>query len=243
MRTVDTVLFDLDDTLHDDSAAYQGAAEQVAAEIAAEHAIDALALKTAYVGLADKFWQKLDPSSLSVRLKPLRISMWGEALSSVGLDEPALADRAADRYVIARNERLELFPGAVDLLKDLKARGCKLGLLTNGFSETHRDKIELLQIGAYFDAVFIADEVGMLKPDPLLFAHACLKLESAPSHSAMVGDRYNRDIIGGIKAGLFTVWLNLHDSTLAPGEPPPDATVRSIEQVASVLPIARLPLS
>lgn len=237
MRTVDTVLFDLDDTLHDDSAAYQGAADVVAAEIAAEHAIDAVALKTAYVSLADTFWQRLDPANLGVKLKPLREQMWQEALASVGLPYPELAARAADRYVIARNERLALFPGAVDLLKYLKERGCKIGMITNGFSETHRDKIELLQIGQYFDAIFIADEVGMLKPDPLLFAHACVKLASAPSHSAMVGDRYNRDITGGIQAGLFTVWLNLHGVTLAPGDPQPDATVTTIGQVASVLPL------
>src|SRR5579862_8444596 len=49
MRRLDTVLFDLDDTLHDDTACYRGAAEQVAQEIAAAHAIDALALKAAYV--------------------------------------------------------------------------------------------------------------------------------------------------------------------------------------------------
>ena len=36
-------LFDLDDTLHDDTAAYRSAAEEVAREIAAEHGIDALA--------------------------------------------------------------------------------------------------------------------------------------------------------------------------------------------------------
>lgn len=237
MSTLDTVLFDLDDTLHDDTASYRGAAEQVAHEIAAEHAIDALALKAAYVNEAESFWQRLSPDFLKLKLAPLRTEMWRNALTSLGLDDPHLPDRAADRYVIVRNEKLELFPGALDLLRSLRGRGVKLGLVTNGFSETHREKIELLELGPLFDAIFIADEVGMVKPDPLLFAHACLKLGSAPARSAMVGDRYDRDIRGAAQAGLFTVWVNVHAADLPPGAAPPDATVERIAQVESVLPL------
>ncbi len=48
----------------------------------------------------------------------------------------------------------------------------------------------------------------MVKPDPLLFAHACRTLGGAPAHGAMVGDRYDRDIRGALDAGLYTIWLN-----------------------------------
>lgn len=238
MRALEAVLFDLDDTLHDDTASYHGAAEQVAQEIAASHAIDALALKTAYVNEAESFWQRLGPEQLSVKLGSLRALMWGNALASVGLEEASLAELCSARYNAVRNERLELFPGALDLLRSLRERGLKLGLVTNGFSETHREKIELLRLGPLFDAIFIADEVGMIKPDPLLFAHACLRLGSAPARSAMVGDRYERDVHGAAKAGLFTVWVNVHHAPLPAGAPPPDAMVETIAQVESVLPLA-----
>ena len=93
----------------------------------------------------------------------------------------------------------------------------------------------MLQIGDYFDAIFIADEVGMVKPDPMLFAHACTRLESSPSVSAMVGDRYDRDIRGALEAGLFTVWINRYDSALPAGARPPDRTVASISEVQAAL--------
>jgi HAD superfamily hydrolase (TIGR01549 family) len=238
MRALDTVLFDLDDTLHDDTASYRGAAEQVAEEIAAAHAINALALKAAYVNEAESFWQRLAPDQLSIKLGPLRTQLWRAALEAVGLNVAELPEHCAERYVAVRNQRLELFPGAIDLLRSLHGRGIKLGLVTNGFAETHREKIELLRLGPLFDAIFIADEVGMIKPDPLLFAHACLKLESAPSRSAMVGDRYDRDIRGAQRAGLFTVWVNVHRAALPAGAAPPDVTVETIGQVESVLPLA-----
>jgi putative hydrolase of the HAD superfamily len=229
------VLFDLDDTLHDDTLAYQSAAEEVAHEIAAEHGIDALALKAAYVAAAEGFWKRLTAETLQVELGRVRERLWATALESVGLADRLLAQRSAARYTDYRKKHYALFPGAGDLLRTLRARGKRLGLVTNGFSETHREKIALLRVGELFDAVFIADEVGMLKPDPLLFAHACTTLGGSPSRSAMVGDRYDRDIRGAGEAGLFTIWLNLRDEALPAGAQPPDATCESLAHVGRVL--------
>ena len=63
MRRIELVLFDLDDTLHDDTHAYSSAAEEVAREIAAEHGIDALALKAAYIAVAEGFWHGSRPAT------------------------------------------------------------------------------------------------------------------------------------------------------------------------------------
>jgi putative hydrolase of the HAD superfamily len=231
MREIRTVLFDLDDTLHDDTFAFTSAAEEVAREVAAEHGIDALALKAAYVAEAEGFWMRLTNDQVRMRLSQLRTTMWSNALTAVGLEDPLLAERSASNYNVYRKKYFSPFPGALDLLRSLKSRGMKLGILTNGLSETHHEKIALLQIAQYFDAIFLADEVGMVKPDPLLFAHACRKLESSPSVSAMVGDRYERDISGALEAGLYTVWVNVRGEELPPGATPPHATVDDIAQV------------
>ena len=235
MRTIEAVLFDLDDTLHDDTFAYKSAAEEVAWEVAAEHNIDALKLKSAYVAQAEGFWKALDAGVLKEKLENIRAELWGAALAEMGIEDGAVAQRAAANYNRYRAKYFKLFPGALDLLRLLRERGIKLGLLTNGFSVTHREKIALLQIGEYFDAIFIADEVGMIKPDPLLFAHACQKLERAPAVSAMVGDRYERDIRGAQRAGLYTVWMNVHGEALPPDAPSPDATVDTILEVGAAL--------
>src|SRR5579875_685414 len=130
-RRLGAVLFDLDDTLHDDTQAFTGAAEEVAREIEAEHGIDALLLKDAYVNAAHGFWKALSPAQLAVRMADLRAQLWTEALTEVGLRDPALALRSAERYNAARMTRYTLFPGALDLLRRLKDAGMRLGMITN----------------------------------------------------------------------------------------------------------------
>lgn len=235
MRRLDIVLFDLDDTLHDDTLAYQSAAEEVAHEIAAEHGIDALELKAAYVAAAEGFWKRLTTETLRVELARVRERLWSSALESVGIADAGVARRSAGRYNDYRKRRYLPFPGAIDLLRSLRGRGKRLGMVTNGFSETHREKISLLRLGEYFDAIFIADEVGMLKPDPLLFAHACTTMGSSPAHGAMVGDRYERDVRGAREAGLFTVWLNVRGESLPPGAPPPDVVCATLGEAGRAL--------
>ena len=234
-RSLKAVLFDLDDTLHDDTLAYESAAEEVARQVEAEHGIDAMALKRAYISQAQGFWKQLSAATLSQKLEHIRARLWQSALAEVGLTDGDLATRSATDYVRFRSRHFTPFPGVVELLKALREGGLKLGIVTNGFSETHREKIAILQIGDYFDAIFIADEVGMVKPDPLLFAHACTRLDSAPAASAMVGDRYDRDIRGALEAGLFTVWINRDDMPLPTDARPPDRTVASISEVQDAL--------
>lgn len=235
MAEIRAVLFDLDDTLHDDTFAYTTAVEEVAADVAAEHGIDALALKRAYIAEAEGFWHRLSAAELKTKLSHWRIGMWQNALRSVGIDNPRLAERSATNYNIYRKKYFALFPGALDLLRELKDAGMKIGLLTNGMSETHREKIALLQIAEFFDAIFLADEVGMVKPDPLLFAHACTSLGTPPAHSAMVGDRYERDIVGALDAGLYAIWVNIRNERLPAEARMPHAIVSGIGEVASHL--------
>jgi putative hydrolase of the HAD superfamily len=239
MREIDTVLFDLDDTLHDDTTAYLSAARSVADTVARERGIDAQALVDAYEAAATAFWSALSSEHLGRPISGERERMWHEALGRVGIDDRELALRAADAYVAARTGVLELAAGSVDLLSALRERGCKLGLVTNGFAATHHDKIDRLGLRELMDAFFLADEVGMVKPDPQLFLHACRALGSEPARTAMVGDRYGRDVVGAHDAGLFTVLLDVHALPIPDDGPRPDAVVTTIGDVLAVLPLVR----
>jgi HAD superfamily hydrolase (TIGR01549 family) len=146
-----------------------------------------------------------------------------------------LTRRAAADYNRFRAEGLRLFPGVLPLLDGLRGAGKRTGLITNGFAETHREKIALLRLERAFTAVVLADEVGMIKPDPRIFLHACSLLGTAPAATVMVGDRYERDMAGALDAGLATIWFNLNDTTLPAGVRRPDAIVATFDGVCEAL--------
>jgi HAD superfamily hydrolase (TIGR01549 family) len=233
---IDTVLFDLDDTLHDDTAAYQTAVRDVADTLSRSHGIDAAVVFDAYCAESQRFWKELERDHLGTSIVDARERMWRTALAAVGLDDAALVQQCADDYLRRRAEVLELFPGALDLVHALKARGCKLGIVTNGFAATHHDKIARLGLTPHFDALFIADEMGMVKPDPDVFRHAMEVLDSVPERTAMVGDRYDRDIIGAHALGIFTVLIDVHAAAIPADGPQPDAIVATVADVLGVLP-------
>jgi putative hydrolase of the HAD superfamily len=240
LRIIDTVLFDLDDTLHDDTSAYQEAARLVAEGVARERGIDPAALLDAYIAQAQAFWKKLSVEHLTAGIIDTRAQLWADALHAAGIDDITLAQRCAADYTRFRADVLELSPGALECIEALRARGCKLGIVTNGFAETHHEKIARLGLTPLFDALFIADEMGMVKPDPAVFRHACDVLGSVPERTAMVGDRYDRDITGAKHSGLFTVLIDVHAIPIPDGAPRPDAVVASIADVLAVLPLERI---
>ncbi len=51
------------------------------------------------------------------------------------------------------------------LLIDLKQKGCKLGLISDGFSVTQRNKLKSLDIENLFDLIIISEEFGSEKPN------------------------------------------------------------------------------
>ncbi|GAC1300664.1 MAG: hypothetical protein NVSMB19_07560 [Vulcanimicrobiaceae bacterium] len=235
---LEAVIFDLDDTLHDDTATFHRAAHRVADDVARECGIAPGALLAAYVAQAERFWSALDATTLGTPLADMRARMWHAALEGCGIADRALAGRCGIAYNAYRRELLELWPGARELLAGLRAGGYKVALITNGFSETHRDKIAVLGLSDAFDEIFIADEVGMVKPDARLFLLAAERLGVAPAACAMVGDRFDRDVRGGASVGMFTVWMNVRGEAL-PGDLRADAVVSDLAGVEGALPLAR----
>jgi putative hydrolase of the HAD superfamily len=98
--------------------------------------------------------------------------------------------------------------GAVDMLRALRGRGIRVGVLTNGPSEFQRRKLETSGLGVEVDAIAVSGELGVAKPDPLAFTRALALLGTAAAETAMVGDSIENDVLGGLRAGLAAVvWV------------------------------------
>src|SRR5262245_11397968 len=86
-----------------------------------------------------------------------------------------------------------LFPETRDVLKELKQRGLKLGIISN-FDTRIYSVLEDLRIRAFFDAITISSETGYSKPDPKIFESAAIALQVSAEGILLVGDSPDDDV-------------------------------------------------
>jgi HAD superfamily hydrolase (TIGR01549 family) len=111
--------------------------------------------------------------------------------------------------------RAELVPGMVEVLRQLKARGYRLGAVSDGQVEGARRILHQhgLEQGL-FDTIVISEAVGVQKPDRRIFRAALDALDVAPADYGrvlMVGNNLARDVLGANAAGLISVWFHWND--------------------------------
>ena len=75
----------------------------------------------------------------------------------------------------------------VHRIRDLRAAGLKLGLLTNNVKEFGDTWRSTFPVDA-FDAVVDSSEVGMRKPDPRVYLLICERLATPPDAAVFVDD-------------------------------------------------------
>lgn len=124
--------------------------------------------------------------------------------------------------------------GAVELLNSLLGKA-KLGIITNGFIELQQARLEHTGLKAYFDLLVISEQVGIAKPHPGIFEHAFSQMgELDREQVLMVGDNPDSDILGGIKAGINTCWLNVANKPIPAGISP-NYQVSSLKELQDLL--------
>ncbi len=100
---------------------------------------------------------------------------------------------------------------ALRVLQGLKARGWRLGLITNRSQPLEPDFLQRLGLEPFFDTVLTAAEVGIWKPDPRIFHLALEHLDVPPQRAWFVGDNYFADIQGARRAGMAAVLFDPQD--------------------------------
>lgn len=99
---------------------------------------------------------------------------------------------------------VEVFPGMMELLQQLKEKGYKLGLVTSRTKDTTWRGLEVYGMDQYFDAVITAGDTDKHKPDPEPILITLEKLGAAPEEAIMVGDTMF-DLLCAQNAGVRSV--------------------------------------
>jgi putative hydrolase of the HAD superfamily len=143
-----------------------------------------------------------------------------------------LAVRLFEHFMVTYPRLCVPSEACANTLRELRARGLKLGLITNGPSSLQRRKLAALALDRSFDTILVSGEEGVRKPDAEIFRRGLQRLEVAPHEAMFVGDHPVADVEGASGAGLLAVWM------FVPYWPPPrvpDAPV--IDSLDEILPI------
>lgn len=216
------ISFDLDDTFWDCAPAINNA-EQALLEwhrvhtprITAAHDADSL---LAFRSKLRERYPELAGCVTAVRLQGLR-----DLLSDFDYSQ-SLAEEAFDIFYQVRSE-VVLYPQVLELLEFLAQR-FKLAAITNGNADLKQIGIE-----SYFDGIFAANLELKAKPHADMFDR-CRDHFDVQSHQILhIGDNPVTDVVGGLNAGVQTLWFNQHALDWPGEQPGPHFEARSISQV------------
>lgn len=110
----------------------------------------------------------------------------------------------------ALSTRPPVVPGAAEMLRDVKALGVSIGLISNAGITPGFVLREILAghgLLEHFDDTIFSDEVEMSKPTTAIFERMLDVFGVAPEDAAFVGDQPMLDVLGPQSAGLWTVQL------------------------------------
>ena len=217
------VLFDLDNTLIDFMKMKE---EAVSASVSA--------MVTAGIGLEKKKAEKL-LFEIYWKIGIEDQQIFQEFLKKVkGTVDNHLLAKAILAYRGKKAEFARPLPGAVKIVKSLKKRGYKVGIVSDAPGINAWIRLCQMGIDSLFDVVITLDETGEKKPSSKPFNLALKELSILPQDVVYVGDRPERDIKGAKKLGMKTVFARYGNRDFK-GKSGADWEIKDIKEVLEVI--------
>lgn len=175
---------------------------------------DTLYLEKDYVKSGYNLIAKAFPEVANMSEKLWKVFLdGGKAIDQVLLQEGLLTEENKNKCLnIYRNQvpDIELDDLIKNLLLELKGKGYKLGIITDGRVEGQRAKIKALDLERLVDQIIITDELGgvqMRKPNEKAFVLICERLGVDYKNAVYVGDNPKKDFIAPEKLGMRAIYF------------------------------------
>lgn len=224
-RLPTVVIFDLDDTLYP----------------------EADFVRSGHRAIAERVWQDLNVDIEAELRRRFSLGQRGDlmtaALLSLGIAPPP--NYVASVLVpVYREHRPDIRPyvEVMPVMRELKQRGHRLALLSDGWSAVQRRKLDALGIGPFFEHIVFTDEIGRdaWKPSPQGFERIQRDLGVRASEVAYVSDNPLKDFVAPLKLGMRTVRIvrpgTEHCGSVAPSpDHVPHCVIRSLRELLGPL--------
>lgn len=212
------ILFDLDETLLDRAASLENYIENQHRRHKLEH--------IAYEIYRDRFIE-LDGRGYTDRQKVFETLIKDFTLSLS--TEELLADFKQNAW-----KNCKTFADTSKVLSELRLRGYKLGIITNGSLESQSVKLSESGLNSLVDIALISEQEQVKKPNPAIFIRAADRLGVSVTECVFVGDNPEADIGGACNAGMKTVWFRGYQLWSADLTIVPDYIISSLTELLNI---------
>ena len=189
------VIFDIDDTLYSEKQYVRSGYKAVAKLLGDE-------------ALADRLWTYFENGKPAI----------DELLNELGCVE-----KKAECLEVYREQipEITLYDGVVCMIEELKAKGIKVGIITDGRPEGQRNKIKALGLDSTIDDLIITDELGGIqfrKPCDIAFRIMQNRWRLPYEQIVYVGNNLNKDFQACRQLGMRWKYFRNGDGLYFDGE-------------------------
>lgn len=226
------LFFDLDHTLWD----FELNSKETMQELYLTHQLASIGITdfdaffTIYIAHNHRLWDRYSKGFIKqdeLRWKRIYLSLLDFKVSN----EKLARDMSVDFLEILPTKK-KLFPYTIEILTYLKNKDYKMHLITNGFESVQFKKINNANIAHFFNEVITSEASNSLKPQKEIFEYALKNAKAQLDQSIMIGDNESADILGGINAGMDTIFVN-HLQTVP--TVPATYTITHLKELESIL--------
>lgn len=206
MKNITHIFFDLDHTLWD----YDTNARETLTELFEMHELNRYyttvdSFIKAFHYTNHRLWKRYNKGEIGRDF--IRENRFRQLFETRGNISDTLNESLSSYFFTNCPRKTALIDGSLEVLDSLGEK-YELGIITNGFEETQNIKLTISGLQHYFKYIITSETAGHRKPSPEIFELAQNMSGATKNSAVMIGDNFNTDIAGAIKAEWNCFWFN-----------------------------------
>ena len=151
------------------------------------------------------------------------------AMETLGIENNELREELLNLYL-----KLEAYPEVNNLLKKLKQRGLKTGILSNGSMKMLNSAVDNANIREYLDEILSVEECKIYKPSSKVYDLVKIKMQIGKENVLFFSSNA-WDMHAASNYGFKTIWVNRFNAKLErlPGKP--IDVVNSLDKIDEII--------
>jgi len=137
---------------------------------------------------------------------------------------------------------IKVYDDVIPCLKELKKKGLKTAIISDGLPIKQYEKILRLNIDELIDLTVISDEIGIRKPNPKLFEHCLKRFGVKGIETIYIGDRIDKDIIPAKLNNIYSIYVHrggkydtYKTGDKIPDELKPDFEIKNLKELFDII--------